>query len=275
MTNHTFLLIVFDKAEAEWLIDKAAETASGFDAHLTVLHAFNPVIFTAGIEAEPVIFSTMLDWEESESAAIRSKVEEALRRNGLQGEYRAQTGLYGAETFLLAGSRAADVVVMGATADRSPDDRVLAHRLIREAGRPVLVLGRAAVLAAPAQRIVIGWTETREAARAAHDALGMAAAGAEITLASLHGRASDVAPGLSGREDLAAALDRAGFAVTVMDRPASADARAEELLRCAREADADLLVTGAFGHSQIYDMLVGAVTRDLLDEAPIPILVSR
>lgn len=275
MKNRTFLLVVFDRTEAEWLIDKAADTASGFDAHLTVLHPFTPVIFPGGFEAEPMIFSTILDWEETESAAIRSKVEDVLRRNGLRGEYRAQTGLYGAEAFLLAGARAADTVVIGATGDRSPDDRILAHRLIREAGRPVLVLGRNAALAGPAQRIVMGWTETREAARAVHDATGMATPGAEITLLSLHGRASEVSTGLSAREDLATAFDRAGFRVTVTERPANADDRAAELLRCAREMGADLLVTGAFGHSQVYDMLVGAVTPELLNEAPVPTLLSH
>lgn len=275
MKTRTFLLVVFDRAEADWLVDRAADTASGFGAHLTVLHPFTPIIFPGGFEAEPMIFSTLLDWEETESAAIRSKVEDALRRNGLQGEYRAQSGLYGAEAFLLGGARAADVVLIGATGERSPDDRILAHRLIREAGRPVLVLGRSSALPGPADRIVMGWTETREATRAVHDAIGLAAPEAELTLLSLHGRASEVSSGLGGREDLAAALDRMGFRVTVTERPANPDERAAELVRCARETDADLLVTGAFGHSQVYDMLVGAVTRDLLDEAPIATLVSR
>lgn len=275
MKNRTFLLVVFDGTEADWLVDKAADTASGFDAHLTVLHPFTPIVFAAGFEAEPIIFSSMLDWEETEAAAIRSRVEEALRRNGLQGEYRAQTGLYGAEAFLLGGARAADVVLIGATGDRSPDDRLLAHRLIREAGRPVLVLGRNSALPGPAKRIVMGWTETREATRAVHDAIHLATPGAEITLLSLYGRASEVSQGLSGGEDLAAALDRIGFRVTVTERPANPDERAAELLRCARETQADLLVTGAFGHSQVYDMLVGAATRDLLNEAPIPTLLSR
>lgn len=275
MTTRTFALILFDGAEADWLVDKAAETAVGFDAHLTALHTFNPVMFSNVMGAEPMIFSSMIEWEETESSKIRAHVDDVLRRNGLQGEYRGQTGIYGSETFLVGGTRAAGVVILGATADRSPDDRVLAHRVIREAGRPVLVLGKNARLTAPAKRIVIGWTDTREATRAAHDAITLADRDAEIILVSLHTKASDVTPGLTAREDLAAALDRAGFSVTTADHPATAEDRAEELIRFARELDADLLATGAFGHSQMYDMFVGAVTRDLLDQAPLPILLSR
>lgn len=275
MATRTFVLIIFDGTEADWLVEKAAETAVGFDAHLTALHPFNPVVFTSVMGAEPIIFSTMLEWEETTSANIRTQFDDTLRKNGLQGEYRGQTGLYGAETFLLGGTRSADVVILGATAGRSPDDRVLVHRIVRESGRPVLALGKDKGLTGPANRIVIGWTDTREATRAAHDAIGLAAPGAEITLVSLHTKASEVGPGLTGQEDLAAALDRAGFSVTIADRPATAEERAEELIRFALEVDADLLVTGAFGHSQIYDMLVGAVTRDLLEQAPLPILLSH
>lgn len=128
---------------------------------------------------------------------------------------------------------------------------------------------------APAQRAVIGWTDTREAARAAHDALGLLAPGAEISIVSFHARAGEMTRGLDGRDDLAAALDRAGFRVDVVDRMSGGDGLPDALLRFAREVGAQLLVTGAFGHSQIYDLLVGAVTRDLMDQAGLPVLMSR
>lgn len=274
MTARTFALVLFDATEAAWLIEKATEVALGFDAHLTALHPFNPVVFADGMDAEPMIFSTMLEWEEKESKKIRAWFEEALRKNGLRGEYRAQGSLYGAEGFLLSGARSADVVILGTTAGRSPDNRVLAHRIVREAGRPALVLGQDTGLGAPAQRIAVGWTDTREATRAAHDVIALAAPGAEFALVSLHTDASEVMSGLTGRDDLAAAFDRAGFSVTTTDRPAIAEKRADELVRFAREVEADLLATGAFGHSQIYDMLVGTVTRQFMERAPVPTLLS-
>ncbi|MBU9696606.1 universal stress protein [Rhodobacteraceae bacterium HSP-20] len=275
MALPTLATVLFDVAEAAWLVEKVAELALAFDSHVLALHPFSPVIWADGMGGEAVYFASMLEWEERESVKIRALVEEALRRNGLRGEYRGQSELYGAEPFLMGGARGADAVILGATADRSPDGRLLAQRMVRESGRPALVLGRQARLAAPARRIVVGWTDTREATRAAHDALALAGPGADITLVTFHARAGSVAQGLTGRDDLAAALDRAGFKVEVADQMSSGDELPEAIARFAKEREADLLATGAFGHTQLYDLLVGAVTRDLMDRAAVPVLLSR
>ena len=41
------------------------------------------------------------------------------------------------------------------------------------------------------------------------------------------------------------------------------------------ERGADLIVTGAFGHSRLYDFVIGAVTLDLMKDAECPVLFSR
>ena len=275
MTVRTLAVVLFDVAEAAWLIDKAAEVAVGFDSHILALHPFSPTIWANGLGGEAVYFASMLEWEEKESKKIRAIVDESLRRNGLQGEYRAQTDLYGAELFVMGGARCADAVIIGATGDRLPDGRLLAQRVVRDCGRPALVLAKGTRFRAPARKIVIGWTDTREATRAAHDALGFAAAGAEITLVSFHARAGAMTEGLSGRDDLATAFHRAGFKVEVVDRLSSGEDLPTNLVRFALERQADLVATGAFGHSQLYDLLIGAVTRELMDSAPLPVLFSR
>ena len=43
----------------------------------------------------------------------------------------------------------------------------------------------------------------------------------------------------------------------------------------AFESGADMIVTGAFGHSRVYDFVIGAVTRDLLHNAELPVLYSK
>lgn len=275
MSVRTLAVVLFDAAEAAWLVERAAEVALVFDAHLIALHPFNSVIWADGFGAEAVYFTSLLDWEEKEAAKIQSHFDEVLRRNGLQGEYRAQGDLYGAEPFVVGGVRGAVAVILGATAARSPDGRLLAQRVVCDSGRPALIIGEGTRLRSTARRVVIGWTDTREATRAAHDALGFLEPGAEIALVSFHVRASEVARGLSGRDDLAAALDRPGFKVEVADQLSSSDGLPDALVRFARDREAELLVTGAFGHSQTYDLLIGAVTRDLIDHAALPILLSR
>ena len=53
------------------------------------------------------------------------------------------------------------------------------------------------------------------------------------------------------------------------------DHRGEELLRAAAESDADLLVAGAFGHSQFYDFMIGAATSRLLKRVKLPVRLSH
>ncbi|TFL16389.1 universal stress protein [Jannaschia formosa] len=277
MTARTLALIVFDSTEAAWLIPMASSVAFSLDAHLTVLHPFRPIVFASGYMAEPSYYASIRAWEEEEAEKIRELVREQTRANGLQYEYRPQKDLYGAESYLLSSARGADLILLGSNRapGRSPDDRGLAERLIRAAGRPVLVLDEASRPALPAERIVIGWSDTREATRAAHDALTLAAPGAAIELVTVLAHAYEDRPGLDAREDLAAAFDRLGFQVTVTDRSGVAGDRAAELVRAAREGGAGLLATGAFGHSRLYDFAIGAVTRDLLETAEIPLLVSH
>jgi nucleotide-binding universal stress UspA family protein len=49
----------------------------------------------------------------------------------------------------------------------------------------------------------------------------------------------------------------------------------EAVLRCAADLDADLLVKGAYTHSRLRQMIFGGVTRHILQEATIPVLMSH
>jgi nucleotide-binding universal stress UspA family protein len=50
---------------------------------------------------------------------------------------------------------------------------------------------------------------------------------------------------------------------------------AEQLIEVAREEVADLLVTGAYGHSRLGEWMFGGMTRELLAGSPICCLMSH
>jgi nucleotide-binding universal stress UspA family protein len=50
---------------------------------------------------------------------------------------------------------------------------------------------------------------------------------------------------------------------------------AEQLIRSAQEEHADLLVTGAYGHSRLGEWIFGGMTRELLAASPICCLMSH
>jgi nucleotide-binding universal stress UspA family protein len=41
------------------------------------------------------------------------------------------------------------------------------------------------------------------------------------------------------------------------------------------ELDADLLVMGAYGHSRLREMILGGVTRDILRNTNVPVLMAH
>ena len=50
---------------------------------------------------------------------------------------------------------------------------------------------------------------------------------------------------------------------------------ADIILSFARDHGMDLIVIGAYSHARSVEMVFGGVTRTLLKEAPVPVLISR
>ena len=277
MLIKTIAVAVTSASEAEWLISAASELATSFDAHLTVVRPVEPMVpYTGNITYDPVIIPELLDWQIEETDAIRATFDRVISASGLAAEFRAQDAGAAAAPFLLEGVRAADLVMIGRLdrgGGRSEGAR-LKEQLIRQSGRPVLMAPRSPRLSVPVEHLLVGWSSTREATRAAHDALALAAPGARVDLLTIGGHAD---PNLSidARQDLAASFDRLGFRTELVDREAPAGHAGEVLLHTAFERGADLVVTGAFGHSRVYDFVIGAVTSHLMEKTEIPVLLSK
>ena len=123
------------------------------------------------------------------------------------------------------------------------------------------------------RRVIIAWNGSREAARAAFDALPfiLEAVGTEILL--IDPPDSDD-PAQAGA-DIAAALARHGAEVSVHaehSRGLSTDAVIRNRLAAT---GADLLVLGAYSHSWLRELLFGGVTRTVLQSMPITAFLSR
>jgi nucleotide-binding universal stress UspA family protein len=47
------------------------------------------------------------------------------------------------------------------------------------------------------------------------------------------------------------------------------------LIRHLRDANADLLVMGAYGHSRFREAILGGATRDMLEKAEVPVFLAH
>lgn len=170
----------------------------------------------------------------------------------------------------------ADLVIMAhedAENDRC-DQRGAHAQVIRDSGRSVLVVPLRYDGPEIGADIIVGWSDTREAARAAHDLLTVADAGAPFTVMRIEHTPTDAVKDDRGI-DLAEMYARHGLKTTLEHRPNLGGNIADGLNKIAFEKASDLIVTGAFGHSKTYDFVLGATTYALLREAKLPVLFCK
>jgi nucleotide-binding universal stress UspA family protein len=208
---------------------------------------------------------------EARSAAAFRLFREFCNRHGLplsaQGEKAAEVAACWLEetgdalSGLTRQARHHDLVVIGSPNPEGGLRPDLAGRLVLACGRPV-------VLAAPALRnkqsgvILIGWKETREAARALTAAAPLLHLARRVILASVEDGHHAPPEAL---DDLARQLRRHGTPVEVQVIATERRSVAARLQWAAETAEADLLVVGAYGHTRIRDLIFGGVTHMLLE----------
>jgi len=175
---------------------------------------------------------------------------------------------------LISEARCADLIVV--EKGKSPGDiyKFLdGGAAILGAGRPFLVVP-AAVKSLSAEHVVVGWKDTREARRAVQDALPFLHEAKRVTIVEI-----------CDEDQREAARHRVDDVVRYLARHrVKAEARVELQLRgsgadliiaFAEDEGADLLVTGAYGHSRLNEWIFGGMTRDLLASSPICCLMSH
>lgn len=169
-------------------------------------------------------------------------------------------------------SRVADLVVMRAAKGAATGDSARAaapSSVVLQAGRPVLVLARGSNHV-PLGKAVVTWKDTREARRALMDAVPLLAVATEVTVVTV---AKVIEPWIRrGVADVAAFLARHGIAATT-ELIEGADEQ-EKLAGFIASSGADLIVSGAYGHSRLREWAFGGVTRFLLDKTDVSRFMS-
>jgi nucleotide-binding universal stress UspA family protein len=171
-------------------------------------------------------------------------------------------------------ARSADLVVIGRTRGmRSTYISLDLGVAILKMGRPTLVIPQG-VTALPAEHVVIGWKDTREARRAVRDALPFLREAARVTIFEAC-EANEEKTALARLDDVARYLARHRIRSGPMVMVHKKGSGARHLLQVAKDDRADLLVTGAYGHSRLGEWVLGGMTRELLAMSPICCLMSH
>jgi nucleotide-binding universal stress UspA family protein len=168
-------------------------------------------------------------------------------------------------------ARLADLIVVPHPAgDKEVSSSGALHAVLFDSAKPVLIAPRTAP-STIGQHICIAWNGTAESASAVITALPwlQRAQSIRILWSEDYQRRGPLAPDLQqylAAYDLTA--DRAAF------QPINKVVGAG-LLAAANEFACDLLVMGAYSHSRLRQLILGGVTRHVLEHATVPVMMHR
>ncbi len=213
----------------------------------------------------------------SREAERAEQVEELfrteLRAHGLSGEWHLFSP--GETALFIDLAKGFDLTILG---QLSPEIRSTGFRpdeIIIATGRPVLMVPYAGTFDTVGRRVLVAWDGTREAARAANDAFPLLENAEAVTVMFVGARETALAEQRPSIERMVHHLQRHGIPART-EETLQGDLRISDVL-LSRAADlaADLLVAGAYHHSQLREALVGGVSRELLDHMTVPVLMSH
>lgn len=170
----------------------------------------------------------------------------------------------------------ADLVVAGPGVFANDDlkSQVVSGGLF-QAGRPVIFVPRDANATLGPKTILLAWDSRPSAAHAAREALEMMKMAQSVHVTMVDPVAASRVSGDEPGADIATYLARYGINVSVETLPSSGHFVTDTLLRHALDINADLIVMGAYGHSKLLELILGGVTKSMLKEANLPILMAH
>lgn len=277
MTYRNILVHMDETDAARTRAATAAGLASKFGATLTGLFLRSDYVpaFVAG-DAFSAVTAVEAYVEERDrniaktSASARAAFEAAIATHKLSDEWIEVNG--DDDDNVLAAVRRYDLTVFPHVASSTLGSYAIsASHIGMGSGAPVLVLPERGFQIPFGKRVLVAWKETREAARAVRDAWPFLMAAEEVHFLTVSRNAPDGFDDMM-RQNLAAH----GCANVHMhvDRNDDIDV-ANAIQRHSGKVGADLIVLGLYGHSRMREMLLGGVSRHMLDELYLPLLVSH
>ena len=275
-------IVVFidGRAETANILNFAATLAQEHGARLvSVFMQPRPTVTTAetfargeGIRSLGEVHQAQLDRIE---ANYRAQFEDVVRRHGIRSESEWRSLPYFSSE---VGVHAyyADLVVIARpeSAGQTASPPGLAESLVMSSGRPIIVFPPRGTVSR-INRILVAWNATRESIRAVADAMPLLVKAKAVEVLVVDHQRRPEGHGQEPGADIARHLARHGARVEVLRLSSDGKDVGRLLLSQAAAFGADLLVMGAYGHTQLREWIFGGVTRTVLYQEDLPVLMSR
>ena len=291
------VVVLDDSASSAMRLTVAVDLAQQHGAHLTgfsamdlllparlaVQHRENPQVDTLPA-SQLMNWGAVLphDYHEADTQAaeaaerIETAFRERLKFSNLQGDWQVASGKV-SET-VVCRVRHADLVILGQVDPAHPPPpagRQLVEDVLMTSGRPILVIPYIGRFERFGTNILVGWNNSREAARAINDAIPLLSKAASVTILEANPIGRKPAIDDAASADITRHLSRHGISAQTARTALAGMTASDALLSYAADVSADLLVIGGYGHSRLRERILGGVTRELLQHMTLPVLMSH
>lgn len=252
----------------------AATIAARFDAGVEAVFANVPPYVPASLDG--ILAPQIIEAQQAIYAKRAKDAQAALRALTLPESRIKWTIVDGTPAAAIIGrGRYADLVIAGQPSpeenDIAPDYDVAADAVMA-LGRPLLVVPYAGTFADAGKRVLVGWRDSRESARALADALPFLALASEVTILMVNPAEPTSADAERG---LAAWLEVHGIKGKVRVAKIKEIEVSDVILSAAADMAADLIVMGAYGRSRLRELVLGGATHGIMKHMTAPVLMSH
>ncbi|MDO6585388.1 universal stress protein [Salipiger sp. 1_MG-2023] len=279
MGYKTILTVVTDEALAQSTIEHAAAIAKDCDAHLDVLcfgvDRTQTGYYYAGANA--MILQESISRATADAEALAASCRKILTGYDCRWAVEESVAQLADIGRHVAGrARFSDLVVLPKPygKDHGVELEPVTEGALFEGQTPVLIVPEGTAPTATPKCVVIGWNESSEALRSVRAALPMLGSAEKVHVLVIdppqHGpNRSD--PGGALSQFLARHGVKAEIDVLSKTMPRVSDL----LTRHVQDVNADMVVMGAYGHSRFREAILGGATRNMLEQAQVPVFLAH
>lgn len=279
MAYKTVLTIVTEVSQTQGQIDSAVAVARAEDAHLEVLclgvDRTQTGYYYAGATA--FVQQEVLDRAQDEARETEKAVHERLAREDVRWSTEAVVAQIGAiATVVGLRARFADIVVMSHPygSDRGQEIEAAVEAALFEGQAPVLIVPDGQRVNLTPRRVVVAWNQSDEAMNAIREALPLLQRAQVVDITVIDPPAHGPERSDPGGQ-LSQWLARHGVKVEVSVLAKTLPRISDVINRHVRDSSAQMVIMGAYGHSRFREAILGGATRNMLEQAEVPILMAH
>lgn len=279
MTYNCLFTVLTDLDLVEDTLSQAMAATDAHDAHLDVLclgvDCTQSGFYYAGASA--IVLQETITRATEEAQEIEARAKHVLENSTLR--WGSETGvaqLADVARHVAARARFSDLVVLPKPygEERGAELEAITEAALFDGDAPTIILPESDQFKPHPRRVMVGWNESLEALRAVRAAMPLLTQADTVHVVVIdpptHGPSRSDPGGM-----LSQYLARHGVSAEIDVLSKTLPRVSDVLTRHATDMDADLLVMGAYGHSRFREAVFGGATRNMLEQATIPVLMAH